>query len=164
MARFTYDRYSWSSLAERASSLGFDLDAVAAWFNVAPDHLAEWKAEGGLVPTWLVVAIDVLKGADMHDFEEAHLGDFLMRWNLAPRTLARILGINPTTVKNWRKPEWHEPRYLGRLLGLIDTPRGLVRARISVGKLIAEDIENPGTRYPFKRNGYRAAEERLDLS
>lgn len=160
MARFTYDRLSWFSLALDASLKGVQLEALTAWFGTSPETIEEWKAEGAHVPIWLVVAVDLLEDADLTVFEEGNLTECLHRWNMPPRTLARLLGINPTTVKNWRKPDIREPRYLPRLLGLLDLPGGLYRARRSVGRLISRDRENPNLRYPFRDSGFSAPADR----
>ncbi len=160
MGRFTYDRLSWFTLSLEASLKGVQLEALVAWFGTPADQVTKWKAENALVPTWLVVAVDLLEDADLTRFREEDLTYCLARWNIPPRTLARLIGLNPTTVKNWRKPDWHEPHYLSKLLGLMALPGGLYRARRSAGRLISHDRENPDIRYPFKDSGFTALADR----
>lgn len=152
MGRFTYDHVDWSALSNRAASLGYDLEQLTAWFGVLPAQRDLWIA-GESVPVWLVVAVDVVEGVDLATFQEADLPDFLTRWEMRALTLARLLGVHPTSVKRWRSGEKKQPRYLARLLGLFDTPRGMLRARRSVSRILSEDRDKPGIPYPFKRTG-----------
>jgi hypothetical protein len=146
MARFTYAVRTWDDIDQAQLARGLDPVRLALWLGVRGDTLAHWRDGSEAIPTWFAVASAAQTSEFETRYREIEMADFMKRWGITPRTLARLMGVNPTTAKRWANGQLDAPYYLGRVLGLLDLPGGMSRARLAVSELITSDrFVLPGT-------------------
>lgn len=148
MARFTYRTVTWGHLTDAMRSEGMNPLDVAALLDVNAERLQSWR-DGAPVSTWFVIACAAMPPYFTDAPARISVSEFLRRHAWTPPTLARFTGVNPTTAKRWASGQNPEPHYIRTLLGLLETPGGLFRARAALSVLIEADSRRPGVAYPF---------------
>ncbi|AEI71136.1 hypothetical protein [EBPR siphovirus 5] len=149
MARFTYRQYTRDELATTIGSNDPRLVNVFWRLGVDPEHAKYLRSKSPHAPTWLVVCAMLLQRSPGAQ-DVADVSGFFKRHALKPTTLARLLGLNPTTVRRWRNGAENHPAYVPALLGLLDAPRGIIRARRIAADLTEADAKLPGVAWPFR--------------
>ncbi len=149
MARFTYRRFTWAELAAAIGSDDPRMQNVLWRLGIDPERADRLRATPH-TPTWLVMCALLLRQSPGAE-DITDVSGFFRRHSVKHETLARLLGLNPTTVRRWRPEAGNIPPYIPALFGLLALPNGFARARSIASELIEQDAKRPGVVKPYRR-------------